>query len=79
MIGDEFLPEDSSRNDNGTLKEWPQWANEDKPSRTGRHTFTSWRLYKKDSPLQPSGLIGPVQLLFAREVQLLESPQFSRR
>ena len=25
MIGDEFLPEDSERNDNGTLKNWPEW------------------------------------------------------
>ena len=23
MIGDEYLPEDSERNDNGTLKKWP--------------------------------------------------------
>ncbi len=60
MIGDEFLPEDSERNENGTLKKWPQWLQEGKPSPGGRFTFTSWRLWKKDSPLEESGLLGPV-------------------
>ena len=62
MIGDEQLPEDSARNPNGTLAEWPQWLQEDKPSPTGRFTFTSWRLWAKDSALLPSGLIGPVRV-----------------
>ena len=60
MIGDEQLPEDSERNANGTLKAWPQWVMEGKPSPTGRLTFTSWRLWKKNDPLLPSGLLGPV-------------------
>jgi hypothetical protein len=63
MIGDEQLPEDSDRNPNGTLKQWPQWLQEAKASPTGRYTFTSWRLWKQDDPLQPSGLLGPVRLL----------------
>ena len=62
MIGDEQLPEDSSRNPNGTLTEWPEWLAGDGPSPTGRFTFTSWRLWAKDSPLLPSGLIGPVKV-----------------
>jgi hypothetical protein len=62
MIGDEQLPEDSERNADGTLKRWPDWLQAGKPSPTGRYTFTSWRLWKKDSPLQPSGLVGPVTL-----------------
>src|SRR5450759_1793565 len=60
MIGDELLPEDSERKDDGTLKKWPQWLQDGKPSPTGRFTFTSWRLWKKNSPLQESGLLGPV-------------------
>jgi len=32
LIGDEQLPEDSVRNPNGTLKEWPQWLSEGKTS-----------------------------------------------
>jgi hypothetical protein len=70
MIGDEQLPEDSDRNKDGTLKSWPQWLQEGKPSPTGRHTFTSWRLWKKDSPLQPSGLLGPVTLQTAVDAVL---------
>ncbi|MEW6743206.1 MAG: glycosyl hydrolase [Planctomycetota bacterium] len=62
MLGDEQLPEDSERNENGTLKAWPQWLAEGKPSPTGRFTFTSWRLWKKDEPLPDSGLLGPVTL-----------------
>jgi len=68
LIGDEQLPEDSARNPNGTLKEWPQWLHEGKSSPTGRYTFTSWRLWKKDSPLQESGLLGPVRLRTAAMV-----------
>jgi hypothetical protein len=62
MIGDEQLPEDSERNPNGTLKRWPDWLLRGEPSPTGRQTFTTWRLWKKDDPLQPSGLLGPVQV-----------------
>ncbi len=69
MIGDEQLPEDSQRNPNGTLKEWPQWLNEGKPSPTGRYTFTSWRLWKKDQPPLESGLLGPVNLLSSEVLQ----------
>ena len=70
MIGDESMPEDSSRNDNGTLKEWPQWVQEGKPSPTGRYTFTSWRLWKAGGPLQESGLIGPVTLRTVERVNM---------
>ncbi len=65
MIGDEQLPEDSERNPKGTLKAWPQWLQDGKPSPAGRHTFTTWRLWSKDSALQDSGLIGPVRLKYA--------------
>jgi hypothetical protein len=63
MVGDETLPEDSLRNADGTLKEWPAWLNEGGPSPTGRFTFTSWRLWKKGDPLVPAGLLGPVALV----------------
>lgn len=70
MIGDEQLPEDSQRNPNGTLKEWPQWLSEGKSSPTGRYTFTSWRLWKKGDALVPSGLLGPVRLLAIERVNV---------
>jgi hypothetical protein len=70
MIGDEWLPEDSERNDGGTLKKWPQWLQDGKPSPGGRFTFSSWRLWKKDSPLQESGLLGPVTVRTRARIDL---------
>jgi hypothetical protein len=72
MIGDEQLAEDSERGENGELKAWPQWVLEGKPSPTGRYTFASWRLYKKDDALMESGLLGPVTL--QSEINLTISP-----
>lgn len=62
LIGDQQLPPDSERNKNGTLKNWPQWLLDGKPSPTGRLAFTTWELWKKTDPLVESGLIGPVRL-----------------
>jgi hypothetical protein len=62
QIGDEQLPEDSDRNQDGTLKSWPEWLAAGKPSPAGRYSFTSWRLWKKDDRLVESGLLGPVTL-----------------
>jgi hypothetical protein len=70
QIGDELLPEDSERNPNGTLKEWPQWLQDGKSSPTGRYTFTSWRLWKKDSRLEESGLLGPVTISAAKNIAI---------
>ena len=67
MIGDEFLPDDSDRNPDGTLKAWPKWVSEGKPSPTGRYTFTSWRLWHKDDSLRPSGMLGPGPDCFRRD------------
>jgi hypothetical protein len=62
QIGDEQLPDDCDRNADGTLKSWPKWLQEGKPSPAGRYTFSSWKLWKKGDPLQESGLLGPVTL-----------------
>jgi hypothetical protein len=70
LIGDEQLPEDSERNGDGTLKRWPQWLVNGQPSPTGRLTFTTWRLWKKNDPLVESGLIGPVTLTATEKVVL---------
>lgn len=67
MIADEALPEDSDRNPDGTLRSWPAWLTTDQPSPTGRFTFTSWRIWKKDAPLLSSGLIGPVRITAVRQ------------
>ncbi|MGA2032904.1 MAG: glycosyl hydrolase [Thermoguttaceae bacterium] len=69
QIGDEQLPDDCDRNANGTLKSWPKWVQEGKPSPTGRYTFSSWKLWKKGDPLQESGLLGPVMLRQAMRIE----------
>ena len=51
-----------------TLKEWPPWLLDGKPSPAGRIAFTTWRTVGKDFPLQASGLLGPVSLQFAARV-----------
>jgi hypothetical protein len=73
LIGDEELADDSERNPEGTLKGWPQWLLDGQPSTTGRYSFTSWRLWKRGSPLQPSGLLGPVTIVAARELHVSKS------
>nr|MDQ2687845.1 glycosyl hydrolase family 43 [Armatimonadota bacterium] len=70
MIADAQLPDDSDRNQNGTLKAWPQWLLDGKPSPTGRTTFTTWRLWGKNDTRQPSGLLGPVTLSVGKDVWL---------
>jgi hypothetical protein len=73
LIGDEQLPEDSERTSKGTLQQWPEWLNKGQPSPTGRFTFTTWRLWKKNDALVPSGLLGPVRLTAGEKVVLEEN------
>ncbi len=67
LIGDEQLPEDREW-DGIRLKKWPDWVLQGKPSPTGRYTFTTWHHWTKDSPLQESGLLGPVVLHVGQKV-----------
>lgn len=64
LIGDEFQPPDAEYGKDGNLLRWPDWLlkNEQRPSK-GRYTFATWRHFTKDSPLLPSGLLGPVRIL----------------
>jgi hypothetical protein len=66
MIGDEQLPLDAEWKDWETLVEWPDWFKEGENSPAGRYTFTTARHYQKDSPLMPSGLLGPVKIKLGR-------------
>ena len=65
LIGDEQLPLDGKWKDFETLLEWPEWFKDGTPRPSGRYTFTSARHYKKDTPLVPSGWLGPVTLQIA--------------
>ena len=69
LIGDEHISVDYSYDMEGTvftkgaLKELPGWYYDPTVSKPPkRHTFTSWKHYEADSPLLPSGLIGPVKI-----------------
>lgn len=57
MTGDEQLPDDGVKDG-----EWPAWLLKNEPRTSGRFTFTPRRFYQKDSPLQSSGLLGPVSI-----------------
>lgn len=82
LIGDEQLPVENdyvpgggvngiAALSRGAIKKLPDWYknNENKPQ-GGRITFTTWKHYRKDSPLVESGLIGPVQLIPAKKIEL---------
>jgi hypothetical protein len=68
MIGDELQPPDTEYGKDGNLLFWPGWLlrNEQRPSK-GRYTFATWRHFTKDTPLLPSGLLGPVRILKSAE------------
>jgi hypothetical protein len=58
LIGDERLPDDGIKDG-----KWPDWLLKGQPRTSGRFTFTTYKHYTKDSPLLPSGLLGPVTIL----------------
>jgi hypothetical protein len=68
LIGDEQEPADCEwgRGDQGfggPLKSFPDWVLNGTPRpSTSRYTFTTWNYFSKDSPLRPSGLLGPVTI-----------------
>jgi hypothetical protein len=57
LIGDK-QPADA----NARTVERPEGLLGAEPIKTGRHTFTTHDPYKNDSPLVPSGLLGPVRI-----------------
>jgi hypothetical protein len=70
LIGDEQWPDDREW-DGVKLAGWPQWLLDGKPRPVPeRLTFTTWKHYDRDSPLLPSGLLGPVRLSSGRRIQV---------
>jgi hypothetical protein len=61
LIGDERFPDDGVQGGR-----WPEWVLNGTPRPSQRFTFTTHRFYKKDDPLQPSGLLGPVTIWAVR-------------
>jgi hypothetical protein len=67
LIGDEREAPDAAYAKGGNLVRWPDWLlrGEPRPS-PGRRAFSTWKHYDEDSPLLPSGLLGPVKLVTSR-------------
>jgi hypothetical protein len=71
LIGDEQLPDDGEwepQHWGAVLRRYPQWLLENKPSPTGRLTFTTWKHWSKNDPLLESGLLGPVRIVPSAKV-----------
>ncbi|MDD4589897.1 MAG: glycosyl hydrolase [Parabacteroides sp.] len=78
LIGDEYMPEENQYTyqpvtnkfaalNNGSIQKLPDWYVQGKPKPAGgRVAFTTWKHYKKRSPLVESGLLGPVTLCVGR-------------
>jgi hypothetical protein len=68
LIGDEEEPPDAEYAPGGNLARWPDWVLKGQArSSPRRRTFSTWSHYTKDSPLLPSGLLGPVKVLRERD------------
>jgi hypothetical protein len=71
LIGDERLPADCEYGSGGNLARWPEWLVKGQPRpSSGRYTFSTWKHFDKDSPLLPSGLLGPVTIMIENPIVL---------
>ena len=69
MIGDERYPNDLEIRGHHRpgipgvqLVEWPGWLDSPEHRGSQRTTFVTYNFFDADSPLEPSGLVGPVKL-----------------
>ena len=74
LIGDERYPANDGDYELGphwaTDLTMPEWYVNNEPRPLGkRTTFTTAPFYKKDDPLMPSGLLGPVTIYFSKTLQ----------
>jgi len=69
LVGDEQFPADfewgiSSGERGRMLKRYPDWFLENQPRpEQGRRAFVTWYYHRKETPLLPAGLLGPVTLV----------------
>jgi hypothetical protein len=70
LIGDEQVPDDCEWNGK-PIARWPDWLLKGEPRPVKeRVTFTTWKHWTKNSPLLPSGLLGPVRVVSGAVVPL---------
>ena len=62
LIGDDALPPDAEYRPDGSLAGIPAWVPEGKASPVGRNAFATWRHWRKEDKLLPSGLVGPIKI-----------------
>ncbi len=75
LIGDEQHPSDAEwrmgdpdAKSGAFMREFPDWFLKDEPRPVKeRLTFTTWNYFTKDSPLETSGLMGPVTVMVEAE------------
>lgn len=73
LIGDEQFPDDAEW-EGRYLKTWPEWFLQGKPRpEPRRKAFSVVKHYSKESPLLPSGLLGPVTLKATRVLPIGDS------
>ena len=69
LVGDERFPDASGYSVNN--KSMPAWyVTNAKPPVSQRSTFTTMPFYKATDPLLPSGLLGPVRVIFSKQLTL---------
>ncbi len=70
LIGDARYPEDTPGK-YGIPESWPAWLSDTTVKRnSNRITFSTWKHWDENSPLQSSGLLGPVILRTYKHVRL---------
>lgn len=64
LVADERQAPDAEYGKWGGIVRWPGWLTkgEQRPE-TGRTSFATWRHFSRETPLLPSGLMGPVRIL----------------
>jgi hypothetical protein len=74
MIGDEQFPDDCTPDKSwtsGGLRAWPEWYKKKQARPDPRRiSFVPVKMCKKDDPLLPSGLLGPVMLVPCSETEV---------
>lgn len=76
MVGDEQYPADFEwgvdRGESGRMmKAYPDWFLKNQPrTEKNRKAFTVWYYHRKDTPLLPAGLLGPVYLIVKNSINL---------